>query len=203
MNKKGTLIVLIGPSGSGKGTVLKEVLKNDDSTFLSISATTRKMRAGEVDGVNYYYITREEFESRIEQNKMLEYAVYCDNYYGTPKDEVVSRLDKGENIILEIEVQGAKKVKQMFPEALQIFITPPSFEELRNRLVNRNTEDMETINKRLTQAKNEIGYAKECDYIVVNDEVSAAADDIIAIIRSAKCKKDRMFDFIENMQKNI
>lgn len=182
MNKKGLLIVLVGPSGSGKGTVLNELLKGDDNTFLSISSTTRKPRVGEENGIHYNFIGREKFETLIKNKAMLEYASYCDNYYGTPKESVETHLNKGQNVILEIEMQGASQIKSIFDEAILIFIMPPSLEILRKRLIDRGTESMEVVEKRLATAIKEMDYAEKCDYKVINDTVEKAVIDIQKII---------------------
>lgn len=182
--REGILLVLVGPSGSGKGTVLSKVLSSDTNTFLSVSATTREPREGEVDGVNYYFMKKEEFVRLREKEGFLEWAEYCENYYGTPKKAVMERLKDGENVILEIEVQGAKQVKKMYEKAVFVFIKPPTIEELRRRLIGRNTEDEETINKRLETAVQEYAFAKECDYIVINDDVHEAEKDLKAILRA-------------------
>ncbi len=188
---KGTLIVLSGPSGCGKGTVLKEYMKDRNDVFLSVSATTRAPRPGEEDGVNYYYLTKEEFEEKIANDGMLEYASYCDNYYGTPKDKVYEKLDAGINVILEIEVQGAMKVKERCPEAVLVFILPPSLKELENRLKGRGTEDENTVQKRLDKAFEEIKMADKYDYLIVNNVVEDAADDFDAVVRSQQLKTNK------------
>ena len=181
---KGVLMVLVGPSGSGKGTVLKEVLKNNENTFLSISATTRNPRQGEENGKNYYFMTKEEFISLRDNDGFLEWAEYCDNFYGTPKKAVLDSLEAGKNIVLEIEMQGAKQVKKMYKEAVLAFITPPSMDILKERLVGRQTEDEETVNKRLKTAEEEIQFMKECDYVVINDILENAVEDVCSILRS-------------------
>lgn len=185
---RGTLIVLSGPSGCGKGTVLSEYMKDRKDAFLSVSATTRAPRPGEVDGVNYYYLTKEEFEEKIANDGMLEYASYCDNYYGTPKDKVYEKLNSGINVILEIEVQGAMKVKERCPEAVLVFILPPSLKELENRLKGRGTEDEKTVQKRLDKAIEEIKMADKYDYLIVNDVVKEAAANLDAVISSQQFK---------------
>lgn len=186
MNKKGILIVFSGPSGCGKGTVLKELIDKDDNVFLSVSATTRSPREGEINGKNYYFLTKEEFEEQISNDGMLEYAKYCENFYGTPKAPVLERIEKGQNVILEIEVQGAMKVKEKQKDAVLVFLMPPSMEELERRLVDRQTEDIETITKRLNTAKEEIAHKDEYDYIIVNNTVSDAVADLEAIIRAER-----------------
>lgn len=196
MNKKGSLILLIGPSGSGKGTILKELLLTQENTFLSVSATTRKPRPGEVDGQNYFFLTKDKFKEQISANCMLEYANYCGNFYGTPKAAVLERISKGENVILEIEVQGAKQIKSIYPEAVLIFIVPPSLTELKHRLIDRNTEDKETVKRRLNEALNEIEFAYECDYVVVNDTVSKAVEEIKSIISAQGCSSHIMKEFV-------
>ena len=185
---KGKLIVVSGPSGCGKGTVLKRVLSENSNIHYSVSATTRKAREGEKDGVHYYFITREEFEEKINSGGMLEYAEYVGNYYGTPKDTVVSALEAGKDVILEIEVKGAKKIKEKCPGAIFVFIKPPSIEELERRLIGRGTEKMEVIKKRLKKAIEEMENERLYDYSVVNDDIDSAAADIAAIIRSEKLK---------------
>jgi guanylate kinase len=199
MKRKGSLIVLIGPSGSGKGTVLKQVLAEDDNIFFSISATTRKPREGEQDGVHYFFITKEEFETLIATDSMLEYASYCDNYYGTPKATVLNRIQNGQNVILEIEMQGAKQIKKMYPEAVLIFIMPPSFTELKSRLTGRGTEDEVTIAKRLNTAITEIEFAKQCDYVVINNQLQEAVNEVKAIIKASNCRSAVYHDFIDNL----
>jgi len=199
MNKLGSLIVLIGPSGSGKGTILKELLKQTDNMFLSVSATTRKPREGEVDGVHYMFLSKDEFKALIDTESMLEYAVYCENYYGTPKATVLNRLENGQNVILEIEMQGAKQIKEMYPEAVLIFITPPSLEVLKSRLTGRGTEDGATITKRLNAALEEIEYAQECDYIVVNDTIEKAVLDVKTIVAAQSCKNHIMKEYIKGV----
>lgn len=186
INKKGLLIVLSGPSGCGKGTILNEFLSNNDDTFLSISATTRNPRAGEVDGVNYYFMSKKEFEENIKQEQMLEYANYCGHYYGTPTKYVYDRINSGQNIILEIEVQGALQIRNKCPEAILVFVMPPSISELKRRLVDRNTEDIETVRKRMTTAIEEIKLSDKYDYIVLNDTINHAVKTIKSIINSEK-----------------
>lgn len=187
---KGLLIVVSAPSGCGKGTILAEILK-DPQFYYSISATTRKPRDGEVDGVNYHFLSRERFEDLIQNNGLLEYAQFCDNYYGTPRKQVEEKLNEGKNVILEIEVQGAMKIKKTCPEAVFIFILPPSVKELRRRLNKRGTETEEVINKRISQAVGEIKMAENYDYIMVNDELEKAIEDMKAIISVEKmtCKR--------------
>ena len=196
---KGSLIVFSGPSGCGKDTILSEYMKGRKDAFLSISATTRAKRDGEIENVSYYYLTKEEFEERIKNIGMLEYACYCDNYYGTPREEVYNKLNQGINVILEIEIQGAMKVKECCPEAVMIFVLPPSLEVLRNRLVNRGTEDIETIEKRLAKAKEEISYAPKYDYIIVNDVLEKAIEDLDTVISSQQFKTEFKKEFIKEV----
>ncbi len=192
MNKpRGILVVFSGPSGSGKGTVLKEALKKDDNLKVSVSVTTRQPRAGEVDGVDYIFYTQEQFLDLVSRDGFLEWACFCENYYGTPKAEIEAQLQDGKNVILEIEVQGAMKIREKCPEAVLIFNLPPSMEELKNRLIGRNTDSQDVINKRLNTAIWEIEQAKNYDYVLVNDTVSKAADTLLAIIESEKCSANR------------
>ncbi len=177
MNKK--LFVISGCSGVGKGTVLKEFMARNSEHFLvSISCTTRKPRPGEVDGVNYFFVTKDEFTRCINENKFLEYAEFAGNFYGTKKKYINQKLEEGMNVILEIETQGALKVKQQMPEAVLIFIAPPSFEELEHRLRGRHTEDETAIQKRLHEVSIEIERSKQYDYVVVNDSIQNAVEEL-------------------------
>lgn len=192
MNDRGILIVISGPSAAGKGTVCREVLNyTEENLELSISATTRKPRAGEVEGVNYFFKSREEFVRMIESNDFIEYAQVYDNYYGTPKKYVMDKLEEGKNVILEIDVQGAKKVKDSIKDSVLIFIMPPSFEELRKRIKGRGTESVQDIDKRMSKAYDEICHIKDYDYVVVNDDVKKAAEKIICILTAEKCRYKR------------
>lgn len=195
----GKVIVISGPSGVGKGTVVQELLSNNDDCTLSVSATTRAPREGEVHGVNYFFITKEEFQSRIKNNAMLEYAQYCGNYYGTPRDYVQQSIENGKNIILEIEVQGALNVKSTMPEAVTVFVMPPSMIELEKRLRGRGTEEEEVIQQRLKTAVEEMRQSPKYDYIVINHTVNQCVNDIKTIINSEKMKTDNMFDFIKGV----
>ena len=195
-NKKlpGIPFVLSGPSGCGKGTIVKELLKKYPDTFaLSVSATTRAPRVGEVDGVHYYFITREEFEHRIDDQQILEYTSYCGNYYGTPKKELYERTVSGINVILEIEVEGAMNVRRLCPEAVLIYVLPPDAETLEARLRGRGTNTEEDIANRLATAREEIRCLPNYDYIVINenDGAEAAADEIVNIIASEQHKVSR------------
>ncbi len=183
---KGTLYVLSAPSGCGKGTVLGELFKRTDNVFYSVSATTRAPREGEVDGVNYYFVTKERFLELVRNDGMLEYATFVDNYYGTPKAPIEEKLAEGKDVILEIETAGAMMVKAVCPEAVLIFMLPPSIEELAHRLEGRGTETEEVIQKRVTQAYREIRLANNYDYVFVNDNLSDAVDDLMMIMKSAK-----------------
>lgn len=178
---KGSLFIISGPSGTGKGTVCKELVKHDN-IFLSISATTRDKRLGEVDGETYFYISKEEFLSMIENGKMLEFAEYSGNYYGTPKEAVEKMLEQGKNVILEIEAQGALKVKEKMPEAVMIFIVPPSIKELRDRLSKRGREDTEEIEKRINTAKWEFSQCPKYNYVLVNDNLETCVKNTLDII---------------------
>ena len=192
MNNKGTLFVITGPSGAGKGTVLKQVIQSLDQLYFSVSATTRAPREGEVDGVHYHFLTRERFEQLIEADRFLEYARYAENYYGTLLDPVEEHLAQGHDVILEIELQGALQVKKRLPQAVLVFIAPPSFEELENRLRGRGTEQEEVILKRLAIAREECAHMDEFRYIVVNDEVASAADRLRAVMLSHRCLRENL-----------
>ncbi|WP_175988896.1 guanylate kinase [Bacillus sp. Marseille-Q1617] len=193
MNEKGLLIVLSGPSGVGKGTVRKAIFSQEDTKFeYSISMTTRKPREGEVDGVDYFFKSREEFEALIEQGKLLEYAEFVGNYYGTPVDYVRETINKGKDVFLEIEVQGAQQVRDKFPEGLFIFLAPPSLSELQNRLVTRGTETDEVIQGRLNTARKEIEMMNLYDYIVENDKIENAVEKINSIVQAEHCKRERV-----------
>ncbi len=198
---KGSLIVLSGPSGSGKGTILGKLLEEDKNTFLSVSATTRLARPGEVDGVNYHFMTKEQFESLIQSGGMLEYACYCDNYYGTPKKAVYDQIEKGNNVILEIEVQGAMQIKKACPEAVLVFVLPPSIEVLEKRLRGRGTEDEGTVLKRMETARKEIEIAPEYDFVIINDDLDEAVDDLANVIKASKSYKNSMKQFLHNHYK--
>jgi len=192
LNERGLLVVLSGPSGVGKGTVRKALfeLEGHDLVY-SISMTTRKPRQGEVDGVDYYFVSKEEFEERIKNDAFLEWAEFVGNYYGTPKDKVDEKLRQGKEVVLEIEVQGALQVRQKTSDGVFVFIAPPNKEALYRRLLSRGTESNEVIQKRMDKAEREFPLAHKYDYIVVNDEVTNAADRILAIIRAEHAKTER------------
>ena len=179
---KGTLYVFTGPSGAGKGTLISRLLAEDDRIFYSISATTRAPRPGETDGVQYYFLKKEDFEAKIAQNAFLEHAKYVDNYYGTLEAPVNEKLAAGKDVILEIEVQGAMQVHEKRPDAVMVFIAPPSFEELASRLRGRGTEDEAKVLKRLETAKGELAQQDKFDYVVVNDTVDRAVEELHGIL---------------------
>jgi len=194
---RGTLYIVTAPSGCGKGTILAHSIEKHGFNF-SVSATTRKPRDGEKDGVNYFFKTREEFDQMISENAFLEYAEFCGNCYGTPRAYVEGLLEEGKDVILEIEVQGAMNVIKMIPEAVSIFILPPSVNELRRRLLKRATEDIEVVEQRVLQAKNEIPYAKFFDYVIVNDDLEDALRDFDACAMAARFSGKSHKNEIEN-----
>lgn len=181
---KGKLIIVSGPSGTGKGTVLAEVFKKNPNLIYSVSATTRSPRKGEQHGVQYFFITKEEFEAKIQRNEMLEYAEYCENYYGTPADFVNLQRSLGKDVILEIEAEGAMQVMKKCPDAISLFILPPSMEELERRLSSRGTEDADVVAARIAKAREEIEKAPLYDYRIVNDDIESAALQIDQIIKN-------------------
>lgn len=192
LNHRGLLIVLSGPSGVGKGTVRKELFKIPEQEFVySVSMTTRPPRIGEVDGVDYYFVSKEEFKRQIKEDNLLEYAEFVGNYYGTPRDKVEEQLSKGKEVILEIDVEGALQVREHCKDAVFIFLVPPSKQALYDRLKQRATETEYEVRLRIEKANREFSLAHKYDYIVVNDEVSNAADRIMAIIRSEHAKTER------------
>lgn len=197
--EKGILFILSGPSGVGKGTVRERLFKKEVNLKYSVSATTRKKRPGEQDGEDYFFKTKEQFLKMIEQNDFLEYANYVDNYYGTPRNYVEEEIAKGNDVFLEIEVQGALQVKRNFPEGVFVFLFPPSLDELKDRIMSRGTESQELIVNRLKEAKKEIDMMSEYDYVVVNDDVDKAVSKIQAIIEAEHCKRER----IEKQYKEI
>ncbi|ADI27356.1 guanylate kinase [Geobacillus sp. G4] len=199
-NERGLLIVMSGPSGVGKGTVRKALFSQPDiNLHYSVSVTTRKPREGEVEGVDYFFRTREQFEQMIRENKLLEWAEYVGNYYGTPIDYVEKTLAEGKDVFLEIEVQGAMKVRRAFPEALFIFLAPPSLTELEKRIMGRGTESKELIENRLRAAKEELEMMDEYDYVVENDEVELACERIKAIVIAEHCRRERVAERYKRM----
>ena len=196
---KGLTIVVSAPSGGGKGTILAELFRRNPNLRYSVSATTRAPRPGEKHGEQYYFVSREEFGQMIERGEMLEHAVFCDNYYGTPKKPVEELTEDGFDVVLEIEVQGGAQVKKLAPDCVSIFIVPPSMEILEKRLRRRGTETEEAILKRLATARKEIPVARNYDYIVVNDALETAVEHMEAIICAEKLKYSRNQDFIESM----
>ena len=200
MQERGLLIVFSGPSGVGKGTVRKEIFENGNHAFdYSVSMTTRPMRPGEVDGVDYFFRSREEFEQMIEDGQMLEYAEYVGNYYGTPLTYVNETLDSGKDVFLEIEVQGALQVKEKVPDGVFIFLTPPDLDELRDRIVGRGTDSKDIIDQRMNKAREEILLMNEYDYAVVNDEVELAADRVKNIVEAEHFRVDRVIGKYKEM----
>ena len=197
---KGILFVVSAPAGCGKDTILEKALSGDINLTYSVSATTRAMRAGETEGVSYSFKTREEFEKMIEDGELLEHTEYCGNYYGTPKRTVEEILNSGRNVVLKIEIEGAGNVKRMLPEAVLIFILPPSMQELSRRLHNRGTEDEETIAKRLKQAETEIARAYDYDYIIVNGDLDTAVNDFVSIIKAEGFKTERNRELISKIR---
>lgn len=198
MNKRGRLLIVSGPSGVGKGTVLANLFAADDSFVASVSATTRAPREGEKHGVNYFFISKEEFENMIEGRELLEYACYNGQYYGTPFAYVNSQLDQGKNVILEIEVQGAIQVKKAVPDAISIFIAPESKDVLYTRLIGRGTESKEVISNRIAIAEKELRASLLYDYITINksDCAEECAKDILAVVRAENIKREKMFDMV-------
>ncbi|MCI8483974.1 MAG: guanylate kinase [Lachnospiraceae bacterium] len=183
--RKGILIVVSGFSGSGKGTIMKELLeKHPDNYALSISATTRSPRPGEADGREYFFVSKEKFETMIQEDALLEYAQYVDHYYGTPKDYVFRQLEAGKDVILEIEIQGALKIREKYPDTLLLFVTPPSGEELKKRLTGRGTEDESTIASRLSRAWQEAQGVESYDYLVINDKLEECVQQVHSIIQN-------------------
>ena len=203
MSQKGILAVISGFSGVGKGTVMKTLLSQHDEYALSISATTRQPRTGEENGREYFFKTREEFEEMIAQNQLLEHACYCGNYYGTPRPYVEQMLGEGKNVLLEIEIQGAMNIRKQFPDAVLIFIMPPSGEELAARLMGRGTETEDVVKARLQRAAQEAEGIEDYDYIFVNDTPEACAQRIDDLIRSQRFRTGNNLDFIEKIRSEV
>lgn len=203
MNHKGILMVLSGFSGAGKGTLMKKLLETYDNYALSVSMTTRQPREGERDGIEYFFSTKEAFEQKIEEGGLIEYAQYCGNYYGTPRAYVEEQLANGKDVILEIEIQGALQIKEKFPEALLLFATPPSIEELEKRLRGRGTETEEVIRKRLLRAGEEAEGMDAYDYLVINDDLERCVEEIHSIVNAARNTPGRNNEFITQIKAEL
>lgn len=203
MKRKGILVVVSGFSGAGKGTLMKNLIKTYDNYALSISMTTRQPREGEEEGREYFFVSREIFEEKAEQGGLIEYACYCGNYYGTPREYVETQLERGRDVILEIEIQGALKVKEKFPTALLLFVMPPSAAQLKERLAGRGTETPEVMEKRLCRAAEEAKGIERYDYIVENDDLEICTRELHSIIRAAHNAVGRNEEWIENMRQEL
>ena len=202
MSDRGVLTVISGFSGAGKGTVVKQLLQEYDYG-LSISATTRSPREGEQDGREYFFKTKEEFEKMIREHQLIEYAQYVGNYYGTPKEYVVQQLEQGKDVIHEVEMQGALRVREILPEVNLIFLTPPTVDELERRLVSRGTETAEVIRERMARAKEESAYMKEYDYVVINDDLDECVENVHQLIRSLHYKREQQEGFIQKIKQEF
>lgn len=203
MKRKGILIVVSGFSGAGKGTLMKKLMETYDNYALSISMTTRQPREGETDGKEYFFVTKEEFLKKVSEDGLIEHAVYCENYYGTPKEYVEKQLEAGKDVILEIEIQGALKVKEKFPAALLLFVMPPSAEQLEKRLRGRGTETEENISKRLHRAREEAEGIENYDFIVINDDLESCVRQMHSIIEAAHYAPERNVEFINGIRKEL
>ena len=201
--EKGILVVVSGFSGAGKGTIMKRITEKFDNYALSISATTRSPREGEVEGKSYFFVNKQRFEEMIDRDELVEYAKYVDNYYGTPRKFVEDCLNQGKDVILEIEIQGALKIKKKYPDSLLIFMAPPSAEELRARLIGRNTEDEATVNKRLSRAIVEAEGVEAYDYILVNADIDTCTEKLHNLIRASHDRAEVHLDLIEEIRKDL
>lgn len=203
MNEQGMLAVVSGFSGAGKGTLMKELLKRYDNYALSISATTRNPRDGEVDGREYFFVTEESFRDMIEQDALIEYAQYVKHFYGTPKEYVLNQMKKGKDVILEIEIQGALKIKERFPETILIFVMPPNAEELKRRLIGRGTESMEIINARLRRALEEADGMEAYDYILINDQIDTCVEEMHRMIQVQHNRASNNTAFLSQIREEL
>jgi guanylate kinase len=200
MYQEGLLVVVSGPSGSGKGTILNLLMKQNDKVRSSISATTRKPREGEADGVNYFFKSIDEFQEMIKKQELIEWVEYCNNYYGTPRAYIENTKNQGFDVILEIEVEGAVNIKKKYPDCVLVFILPPSFDELKKRIENRGTENDKVIEQRLERAKKEIEYIKYYDYVIINDVLQDAVDNLNSILKSERFKFSRNADILNRLK---
>ena len=199
----GILIVMSGFSGAGKGTLLHRLLNDYEDFAFSVSMTTRSPREGEVDGVDYFFVSKERFEEEIARNGLYEHATYCGNYYGTPRDYVDAQLKNGKSVILDIEVQRAMQIKEKFPNTLMVFVTPPSIETLRKRLEGRGTESIDVINKRIERAKEEVKWMDKYEYVVINDDLDKAVSEMHDIIMAQKFQTKRLGNFIDGLKTEL
>jgi len=201
---RGNLIVISGPSGAGKGTIIGKLVDSYDNAWLSVSMTSRNIRSNDVPGVTYFFVSKEEFEERIRNDEFLEYAMYNGNYYGTPRDKINEKLSEGVDVILEIEIQGALKVKELVEDAIFIFILPPSMKELKRRLISRGTDSMDKIFDRFKTAYQEINEVTKYNYVVINDDVDRAVEKVKSILLSERCRVDRIEEvYLNNMEEEL
>ena len=202
--ERGNLIVISGPSGAGKGTIISALRDINKNFWVSISMTSRDIRSNDIPGVTYFFVSKDEFEKRISNDEFLEYATYNGNYYGTPKDKILDKLNEGIDVILEIEIQGALKVKEIVPDAIFIFILPPSMSELRNRLIKRGTDSVDKILSRFKIAYKEINEVTKYNYVVINDDLDSAVLKVNSILLSERCRVDRIEDiYLNNMEEEV
>ena len=202
--EKGNLVVISGPSGAGKDTIVEELKKINKNIWVSISMTTREIRPGDIPNESYYFVSKEEFEERIKEDKFLEYALYNGNYYGTPKDKILDKLNNGIDVILVIEIQGAIKVKELIKDAIFIFILPPSMQELKRRLIQRKTESIDKIIKRFETAYKEINEITKYNYVVINDDINISVEKVNSILLSERCRVDRIEEiYLNNMEEEM